>query len=231
MTTLNDYFERVVVINLPERRDRRREMEAQLGKFSLSAEFFPAVKVTEVGEWPGLGARGCFLSHYNVLKQALDAGARNVLLLEDDLDFSPRLPALTPELVRHLECEEWGFLYLGHIEQLSTSDSSFHLVPWTDPLMTAHFLAINRGTLERLVHFLEQVMSRPDGHPLGGPQHVDGAYSMFRAQNPDVVTLLASPSLGWQRSSRSDISASRYENIPVVRELLGMARRVKRALK
>ncbi|MBS1800798.1 MAG: glycosyltransferase family 25 protein [Acidobacteria bacterium] len=231
MATLNDYFERIVVINLPERRDRRREMETQLEKFNLSAEFFPAVKVTEQGEWPSLGARGCFLSHYNVLKQALDAGARNVLIFEDDLDFSPNLPFLTPELLRLLERDAWGFLYLGHIQQLSTPDSSFALVPWTGPLMTAHFLAIDRGTLERLVHFLEQVLSRPDGHPLGGPQHVDGAYSMFRAQNPDIATLLASPSLGWQRSSRSDISASRYESIPVVRELLGMARRVKRAIK
>jgi hypothetical protein len=231
MTTLNDYFERVVVINLPERRDRRREMEAQLGKFNLSSEFFPAVKVAEVGEWPSLGARGCFLSHYNVLKQALDAGARNVLIFEDDLDFSPNLPSLTPELIRHLEREEWGFLYLGHIQQLSTSDTALQLVSWTGPLMTAHFFAVNRSVLERLVHFLEQVLSRPDGHPLGGPQHVDGAYSMFREQNPDIMTLLASPSLGWQRSSRSDISASRYESIPVVRELLGVARRVKRAIK
>jgi len=231
MDTLNEYFERTLVINLPERRDRRREMQAQLKKFNLSAEFFPAIKVTEVGDWPGLGARGCFLSHYNILKQALDAGARNVLILEDDLDFSPSLPTVTPEVLRQLEREDWGFLYLGHIESLPSDENSLPLVPWAGPLRTTHFLAVNRSALKRVVFFLEQVMSRPDGHPLGGPQHVDGAYSMCRAQNEDIRTLVASPSLGWQRSSRSDISASRYETIPVVREMLGAARRIKRALK
>ncbi|WP_260703651.1 glycosyltransferase family 25 protein [Edaphobacter flagellatus] len=231
MAVLNDYFERVQVINLVERRDRRRDMEAQLKKFNLTAEFFPAVKPAEVGDWPSLGARGCFLSHYNILKQALDAGARNVLILEDDLDFSPHLPEVTDELLRQIEGGNWGFLYLGHVEPQAASGVGLQLVPWTGPLMTTHFLAVNQSVLERVVFFMEQVLSRPDGHPLGGPQHVDGAYSMFRAQNPDIKTLLAAPPLGWQRSSRSDVSVSRYESIPVVRDLLGAARRIKRALK
>ena len=58
--------------------------------------------------------------------------------------------------------------------------------------------------------------------------HVDGAYSMFRARRPDVVTLISSPSLGGQRSSRSDITANRwYDRQPLLRGLAGLARKGK----
>ena len=58
--------------------------------------------------------------------------------------------------------------------------------------------------------------------------HVDGAYSMFRARSPEVLTLAASPSLGWQRSSRSDIAANRwYDRQPGLRTLACLARKGK----
>lgn len=98
--------------------------------------------------------------------------------------------------------------------------------------MLAHFYGVNGRVLDRLVAFLELVMSRPPGHPDGGPMHVDGAFSTFRQQNPDVLTLAASPSLGWQRSSRSDIASNRwYDRTPVSRELVGLARRLSRGWK
>ena len=62
------------------------------------------------------------------------------------------------------------------------------------------------GFWNRPVLFMEELQQRPPGHPDGGPMHIDGAYSTFRVQNPDVVTLIASPNLGWQRSSRSDVT-------------------------
>jgi glycosyl transferase, family 25 len=53
--------------------------------------------------------------------------------------------------------------------------------------------------------FLRQVLDRPPGHPEGGPMHVDGAYTTFRRNHPEFMTLAAIPSLGHQRASRSDI--------------------------
>jgi hypothetical protein len=230
-TTLDQYFERIVVINLPQRLDRRREMEAQLRNLSLQAEFFPAVQVTVQDDWPSLGARGCFLSHYTVLKNALESGVRNVLILEDDLDFSPSLPSSQPELLSQISTQPWDFLYLGHIEPVpSQSSGDPQLLLWTTALQTLHFYAVNQTVLPRLVAYLEQVQSRPDGHPLGGPQHVDGAISMFRAQNPDVTTLIASPAMGSQRSSLSDITRAWYDDLPIVGKLVNTARRLRRSI-
>jgi glycosyl transferase family 25 len=231
LPTLNQYFDRVVVINLPSRTDRRRDMEEQLRRINLNAEFFAASQVNEVGDWPSLGARGCFLSHYSVIKSSLEANVRNVLILEDDLDFSGKLAAAEPRLVDAIATEPWDFLYLGHIEPLPAPVGDFELVPWIAGLRTTHFLAINQSILPRLVAFLEDVMSRPDGHPLGGPQHVDGAYSMFRAQNPDVITLILNPNMGFQRISESDIATNRLDKVPGLRGLKSMLRSARRKLK
>ncbi len=56
----------------------------------------------------------------------------------------------------------------------------------------------------------------------------DGAITWFRTHSPDVVTWVANPNLGWQRSSRSDIYPNRwFDRVPLVRELVAGARRVK----
>ncbi len=226
---LNDYFDQIHVVNLPERSDRRREMRAQLRSIHLQADFFPAVRPPEVGDWPSLGARGCFLSHYQILKKAYLSGARNVLVLEDDLDFASILPKLEHELLVAAYEQPWDLLYPGHVEELPEA-SELQLLPWQAPLMTTHFYAVNRPVMGRLLEFLELVQSRPAGHPLGGPQHYDGALSMFRAQNPEVRTLIAWPCLGHQRSSRSDINFAWYDKLPLMGTAINAARRLRRAV-
>ena len=57
--------------------------------------------------------------------------------------------------------------------------------------------------------------------------HYDGALTMFRAANPDVLTLIAQPSLGWQRSSRSDIHGHWYDKVAGVQDVVAMARHVR----
>ena len=52
------------------------------------------------------------------------------------------------------------------------------------PVQCAHFLLINAAALTTVIKGLETILSRPAGHPLGGPMHVDGAYTTIRAQNP-----------------------------------------------
>ena len=102
------------------------------------------------------------------------------------------------------------------------------LKPYTLGIQTTHFYGVNGQILDRLIAFLEQLQQRPSGHPDGGPMHVDGAYSTFRAQNPDITTLIAEPNLGWQRISRSDINASAwYDYLPLVRDVANAARGAK----
>lgn len=234
---LIDFFERAYVINLPNRKDRRRMMIQELKKIEMpltpnKTEIFPAIRPDDAGVFPSVGARGCFLSHLAILKRAKEERLSNVLIIEDDLTISGQLKTNQESLVDQLRCmKNWGFVYFGHVEE-PRAVSSVTLQSFSGPILTAHFYGVNGLIFDRLLSFFEELQRRPAGHPDGGPMHVDGAYSTFRAQNPDIVTLLASPNLGWQRSSRSSIAPNTwFDQMPVFKQLVGAARAGKVLLK
>lgn len=229
---LLEFFDRISVINLPQRTDRRREIESALRAIHIDprdprVEFFAACKPAHKDDWPSLGARGCFLSHSAILRDARDRGFANILIAEDDCEFAPALAQSQVRIVQALAGQRWDIVYLGHAEPIAP-DGAFSLIHWTEPLMTTHLYAVNRSILDRLVAFLELVEHRPEGHLLGGPQHYDGALSMFRAQNPDVITLIASPNMAFQRSSSSDVTARWFDKMPGLNHLANRMRRVVR---
>ena len=228
---VKDFFERAYVVNLPERVDRRREMIHELNKAGLSPtpnkiEIFPAIRPESAEKFPSISIRGCFLSHLTILKQAKRDGLANVLVMEDDLTIAKKFALNQAEIVNQLTQSDWGFVYLGHREEVS-KDTTAKLQPFpaNEWILTAHFYGVNSTIFDRLIDFLEEVQGRPADHPQGGATYPDWAYSYFRAQNPDVVTLIVTPNLGWQRSSRSDLHGTAwYDTTPVVKDLVGVAR-------
>src|SRR5689334_19544170 len=121
--TLLDCFGAIAIINLPERRDRRREMNAELKRRGLavdggSVHFFPALRPGAVGDWPSIGARGCFLSHLGVLKRARERRDSSVLILEDDCEFEPCVDGTVEALAQALPQSGWGIAYVGHKEDV-----------------------------------------------------------------------------------------------------------------
>lgn len=230
-SSLLNFFEKSYIINLLERIDRREKMEQEL-KLLGSVEpsrivFFPAVKPADQGDFPSIGARGCFLSHLAVLKEAKRENLNNVLIMEDDLLFTRCLLKQQDEIVNELQSLEWDIVYPGHGEHLAPSTEGIFQL-YSQPLVLAHFVAFNRRTIAQLVDFLEEVLSRPPGHPDGGPMHVDGAYTTFRMQHPEVTTLIANPTLGLQRASPSNIAGYKwFETLPAFGQLLSRVRTVK----
>jgi glycosyl transferase, family 25 len=233
---LVDRFERIVVINLPSRTDRRREMGQQLAAIGLAWDAkavhrFDAIRPAERGQFPTIGTRGCFLSHLGVLRAARDAGVRSLLIFEDDIDFSPQLAAQWPAVSRVLGTESWSFFYGGYVVERAPSTGlqpTWIVAPET-PVQTAHFLGVRGAAIAELVTYLEAMLGRRDGDPAGGPMHVDGAYSWFRREHPHHVTLAASVQLGLQRPSRTDIhDLSWFDRWVGVRDVAQQARRLRR---
>jgi hypothetical protein len=230
-------FSRCEIVNLPQRTDRRREMDAELARFSLHADgrrlrYFPAIRPDHAGDFPSLGARGCFLSHLAIIDAAIADGLPDVLVMEDDLAFAPLLAHFPASACEQLALGDWDFAYFGHVHPVGASHSGRvpALQPSTEPLATTHFYALNGRILRPLREHLAACLTRPSGHPLGSPMHVDGAYSLFRAAHPGCVTLIATPSLGHQRSSRSDIFANKwYDRLPGTRHLAAAARQLRNA--
>ncbi|KAI1259561.1 glycosyltransferase family 25 protein [Xylariaceae sp. FL1019] len=99
---LNDTlgFEKIFVINLPSRRDRRDAMGSagELRFVSLSFSHFlrswAALEFdTSLSKKGNDGAKGSWLSHLSVLERVVNEGLGSALVLEDDIDWDVRLKA------------------------------------------------------------------------------------------------------------------------------------------
>ena len=232
-------FDRVYVLNLPERTDRRAEMAGELARIGTGfddprIELFPAIRPTEPAGFPDIGARGCFLSHLAILRDARDAGHGRILILEDDCDFSGGIAALLPAALDMLDTLGLDIFYGGY--GLPDGPGTHHaaspllLIDRATPVRTTHFIGFGRAAIEALIPYLEAILTRPAGSPDGGPMHVDGAYNWFRASRPDLATWLARPQLGHQRPSRSDIAPPGLLDL-LPWPLRQLARALRRALK
>ena len=234
MTHPFDSFERIYIINLASRADRRAEMAEQLrsiglGFNSAAVRLFDAIRPTDAGPFPSIGSRGCFMSHLGVLKDAVAAGFQRILIVEDDLNFAPDFAQRSERLVARIAAPDWGMFYGGHEVpgHPSALDGAVDLKP-EEPVQTTHFVALQGPTVNAAAAYLAAMLLRPSGDADGGPMHVDGAYSWFRREYPHVRTWIAVPPLGYQRASRTDIHALRwFDKMRAVRDVASMLRRLR----
>lgn len=232
------YFQKIYIINLPARSDRRREMEAQLAAIGLSlahplVHLLAAIRPEEAQGFPSRGARGCFLSHLEILRSARVRQLKRLLILEDDTNFSPHFQARLSTVVAGLSQNDWSLFYGGHVlppeapppARWASANGLCRIAPET-PIQTTHFLAFNGlSTLVAGIETLEGMLQRPPGDPAGGPMHVDGAYNWLRQAHPGFTTLLAMPPLGYQRHSRNDIHDLKwFDRLPLARQAAGWLR-------
>jgi glycosyl transferase, family 25 len=205
-------FDMIRVINLPERKDRRREMMDELAALGLDGDprvaFFPAIRPADAGPFASIGARGVYQSQLAILREAAER-ACTVLILEDDCAFSPQ--ARTFDFGGGWDIFYGGY-YAADPHDLAGSD-----------IIGAHMMGFSAKAARDLCAFLD-AMEYEGSHP-----PIDGAYVNFRRARPEIPTCFAVPPLANQRSSRSDIADLRiYDRLPLLRDLAGFARRVMR---
>ena len=239
---LSQLFDQVYIINLPDRQDRRTEIDAEFAKIgdhtdSSNVYFFPALRPINSSGFPTIGAHGCFLSHLSVLEDALKKGYSRILVLEDDCNFSEALRRREVEVTEALLKDDWDIFYGGSLyydKSRSNLRAGFYhaSVPPDTSIMGAHFIAWRGKAILTACSYLRRILTRPPGHPDGGPMHVDGAYSWLRKDNPELLTRIFSPEIAYQRSSRTDIHETAwFDSNPATRDLVAFARRIKNLLK
>lgn len=236
---IKDTFDCILVINLEDRHDRRIEMESELQKIGLSfsdgsAKILVASRFTVPGGFETIGARGCFDSHVKAIKFAIKNKAKNLLIFEDDCDFVKSIEKYFVDSINCLRDKDWALFYGGHLSKIGRLDNSekiYRISPEIG-LQGSHFIGVSGHILPFLEVYLERIAAREPGSPLGGPMHVDGAYSWFRREHPHFETWVAEPQLGFQRPSRTDVhSLNFFDRVRGFRELAGLARRFKRKIK
>ena len=233
--TLLSVFDRIYVINLAHRADRRREMEAELNGIGLSLDhpavtLFPASFPADEGSFSSRGARGCFESHLGVHRAILEDGVQRALMLEDDASFVPDFAPILAAIGDDLERIDWDMLYSVAPLDPQPGDQAVgqHLLALSPEhrFAQAHFVGFSHRFSERAVPYLEAMRARPPGDPQGGPMHVDGAYCWMRAAYPEMTVLGGRQPLAVQRPSRSDIADLRFwDRWPVLRQAAAGLRR------
>jgi glycosyl transferase, family 25 len=242
ISKLPEYFSAVYLINLPDRADRLKSATVELARVGWGAgingvNVFSARRFADAAGFPSAGARGCFHSHLECLRQAHLETRGSVLILEDDITFTSSLPRLTSSILLKLETSDWDFVYFGHERtgnipraNRNTTDQELKFKMWTGSICTAHFYGVRGRILPRLIKHLDSLGNRPPGDPEGGPMTIDGAFDVFRQRNRDVKTIIADPKLGWQRPSRSDLTPRGFDTLALLRPVTFSIRRLKHCI-
>lgn len=230
MPMLFDAFDRIWIVNLESRPDRRREMEHQLSLVGLlddpRVQFFNAIHTANPGQFRRAGSHGAFLSHMALLQKAAEAD-ESILILQDDCDF------LFPAIDRYRLPSRWDIFYGGYNasdpDNLEDSD-----------IIGAHFMGFSRAAAAAALDYLIGLYRYPDFPPDPRASRepgfdpairppIDGALVWFRRAHPEMKTVFAM--LSQQRASRTDIGDQRwFDRFPGLRELSEAARRFKRRL-
>jgi len=210
-----DNFDRVRIINLPHRADRRREMTAELERIGLTVDgvriaFFEACSTQDDGGFYSKGAYGCYLSHLTILE-----GGGSVLILEDDCDFTPT--------VRDYEFGDSDIFYGGYYaknpDDLQNSD-----------IIGAHMMGYSEKAASIAAVYLRQLLD-PEFRDFVPPPPIDGALVWLRRKYPDLSTKFAVPPLAFQRPSRTDIGDLKMiDRVPWMQSAVHLARRIKRRI-
>lgn len=209
-----DAFDRIRIINLPHRRDRRAEMEGELRRLGLGDDprvaFFAAIRPDQPGDFASVGERGVFAGQLQILTEAAEAG-ESVLILEDDCDF-------TAAAAGYRAPQQWDIFYGGY-EASDPADLA------GSDIIGAHMMGFSAKAAAQVSAYLRDLDYEGRCPP------IDGAYVWFRRAHPEVATLFAVPPLAHQRPSRTDIAPLRlFDRVPLLRGAVGWARRLKRAI-
>ena len=110
---INDYFDKVILINLDRREDRLEKISTQLDNLGITFERFSAIDGKELGISPITAGT---MSHQKVLEENIE---KRILVLEDDAEFVDNFNEKFAEVIQHLPGDT-DIFYLGALVAKTT---------------------------------------------------------------------------------------------------------------
>ena len=183
---VNEFFHKVVVINLDRRTDRMERIDAQLKELGIEYERFSAVDGKELSINPIFAGT---MSHVEVLKNNRDS---RILVLEDDAQFVDNFNEKFEEVMQTLPNDS-DIFYLGALLPKSTGKVTPVNQHWARQVMTTGSQAycINPA---RVNYFIENL----DGYEW----YIDIGLRVFAEK---YNAYIAQPNLVTQFPSYSDL--------------------------
>jgi GR25 family glycosyltransferase involved in LPS biosynthesis len=205
---LNNYVDKVFLINLPHRSDRLYQFDLIAKKFKINYEVFEAIdgkklidddfsyEGKKVGQpYNNLnyfkGCVGCLLSHLGVLKKSRIFNYERVLILEDDCEFVEDFNKKIDKFFNSVS-EDWDMLYLGG--SMPNMTQNFESYSKVSSILTTHSYIVHRRIYDLLIsNFIENVFTKE-------------ADSCYVDIHPKINTYVSMPFLTFQSSGYSDIA-------------------------
>jgi hypothetical protein len=188
---MNDYFDHIYCINLDKRTDRWEDCVKQFKKHNLTVERFSAIDGNTIKNTTTLmpGEYGILSTHIELIKDAKNKGYKNILILEDDVEFIDNLNEYF-SLFKGQIPDDWVMLYLSgnHVGGcLQVSENIFKIFH----SYAIHSFAIKSELFDLIINGLPKYKKA-----------VDVFYAELQSLFPSYVIR---PHLAWQRESFSDI--------------------------
>lgn len=183
---LNEFFDRVALINLDRRADRLGRFVSQA--ISLGIEFvrYSAVDAEACGI---TGQRACAASHRQIIADALADGVERLFIFEDDAGFDAEFNAKFDHISKVLP-DDWQMLYLGSWPY-SIIDVGIEGLKKTQGNILTHAYGAKREIFRELIE-----ASLDEVNP------IDVAFGLL---HPKIPTYMASPSFVIQTPDFSNI--------------------------
>lgn len=195
-----DSIDKVVYINLNKRKDRRVRLTRQLKAMGVPRE--KVVRVEAVDQKPGY--LGCVKSHLLALKMARANGWKNVLILEDDMEFfqDAQNQARLKKFLIALQHTQWHVAFLAaNYHNVTRLESVDYLVRVNLAWCACAYL-VNSNYYDALIHnYLSSLNALQRG---GEPQHYALDVNWHALMTRDIW-LGIYPNAGYQAADRSDI--------------------------
>jgi len=163
---LNDLFEKVFVINLPFKIDRRAKLEKHLAEVGIVDTGTLVWERAICGDWTpapswwggGNGAWGCLMSHVRIAQDAVHDSLASYCVLEDDVVFHPNASFILERFAKELPAD-WGQIYLGgqHLHREPDTISPWVQRPFN--VNRTHAFGLSKRTIPK---FLQHILHAPD---------------------------------------------------------------------
>jgi len=141
------FFDKIYCISLDTRIDRRTEAKNQFAQSGLLDQ----VEFVVVKKHPDNPEQGIFNSHMYCLKKGLHAGAKHILIFEDDIFFKKYRPGTLLDAVQFLKNEAiWDAFFLGALSSKTTRTKA-QSVARIEYRCLAHAYALKRSFAKQLV--------------------------------------------------------------------------------
>jgi hypothetical protein len=201
-----DFFDRLYCISLEEREDRRQSAKASFAKVGLTGK----VEFVIVKKHPLNVMQGMYESHMTCLRNGLEAGAKNIVVFEDDVVFDRFNAERLKECTKFLaENPNWKVLLLGALLN-SSSKTTNPCVQKVRYRSLAHAYALNR-------HYAETLAYQPWQGIIND--------TLFRPLKNDIFAVY--PMCAFQEDFTSD--NDKYRGLERFRRLLGGLKRIQKA--